>query len=456
MGRGPSENANDGRRKLFDWEAAKETGTLAQFLKLRRYKKAVVSQTSPIPVGEHPELDSLEDVLKAGAKVAFRAQIAIFLPCLVGMVLFLASFGVMAGVIGALAADGMESQDIVMEVGYLVQVLMIFMVIVCVMLPASLQPSDVTGITLINGGVATSMIGCAFVLCPVLMPFLFPDESGGSRLSYSICGYAKCVLLSLTCFYSLIFLPPRRALRLAEIGLSSVGFGFVPFAVWAAISSVNSAGLEPTTGFYVSWAITACLCISFAMMALLGYPRTLSKRILRCLNAWLIPDVSEEANVLHATIATMVGSPFRAVASDALSKLRCVSLADVTLEEFSFNRPDPQCYLKSKECKFKEIDFFVSHSWSDNSEVKWGVIQRVREEFKAQNGGREPLIWFDNGLPNPNPNPKLNPNPKTLTLTRAGSTSIASTRMTSTTRCGCCRSTCARAARCSSCSARPT
>ena len=343
-----------------------------------------------------------------------------------------------------------------MEVGYLVQVLMIFMVIVCVMLPASLQPSDVTGITLINGGVATSMIGCAFVLCPVLMPFLFPDKSGGSRLSYSICGYAKCVLLSLTCFYSLIFLPPRRALRLAEIGLSSVGFGFVPFAVWAAISSVNSAGLEPTTGFYVSWAITACLCISFAMMALLGYPRTLSKRILRCLNAWLIPDVSEEANVLHATIATMVGSPFRAVASDALSKLRCVSLADVTLEEFSFNRPDPQCYLKSKECKFKEIDFFVSHSWSDNSEVKWGVIQRVREEFKAQNGGREPLIWFDNGLPNPNPNPKLNPNPKTLTLTRTGSTSIASTRMTSTTRCGCCRSTCARAARCSSCSARPT
>ena len=105
MGRGPSENANDGRRKLFDWEAAKETGTLAQFLKLRRYKKAVVSQTSPIPVGEHPELDSLETVLKAGAKVAFRAQIAIFLPCLVGMVLFLASFAVMAGVIGALEGD---------------------------------------------------------------------------------------------------------------------------------------------------------------------------------------------------------------------------------------------------------------------------------------------------------------------------------------------------------------
>tara|TARA_B100000768_G_C11224823_1_gene352250 strand:- start:42 stop:1037 length:996 start_codon:yes stop_codon:yes gene_type:complete len=174
-----------------------------------------------------------------------------------------------------------------------------------------------------------------------------------------------------------------------------VGFGFVPFAVWAAISSVTSAGLQPTTGFYVSWAVTVCLCLTFATLALLGYPRTLSKRILKCLNAWLIPDVSEEAGVLHATIATMVGSPFRAVASDALSKLRCVSLADVTLEEFSFNRPDPQCYLKSKECKFKEIDFFVSHSWSDNPEVKWEVIQRVREEFKAQNGGREPLIWFD-------------------------------------------------------------
>ncbi len=222
MGRGPSENANGGKgpvcRKLLDWEAAKQTGTLAQFLKLRKYKKAVVSQTSPIPVGVHPELDSLENVLKAGAKVAFRAQIAIFLPCLFGMVLFLTSFGVVAVVIPSLAAEGMESQEIILEYGYLVQVLMVLMVLVCVMLPASLQPSDVTGITIINGGVATSMIGCAFVLCPVLMPLLFPDKSGGSRLSYSICGYIKCVLLSLTCFYSLIFLPPRRALRLAEIG----------------------------------------------------------------------------------------------------------------------------------------------------------------------------------------------------------------------------------------------
>lgn len=398
MGRGPSENANGGNgacKKWLDWEAAKQTGTLAQFLKLRRYKKAVVSQTTPIPVGVHPELDSLEQVLNAGAKVAFRARVALFVPALTGMVLLLTSFGVMAVVIGSLAANGMESQDIILEYGYLVQVLMVAMVLVCVMLPASLQPSDVTGITLINGGVATSMIGCAFVLCPVLMPFLFPDKSGGSRLSYSICGYVKCVFLSLTCFYSLVFLPPRRALRLAEIGLSSVGFGFVPFAVWAAISSVVSADLRPTMGFYVSWAITVILCLTFATLALVGYPRKLSKRILKCMNAWVIPDESEEAGVLHATIATMVGSPFRAVASDALSKLRCVSLADVTLDEFSFNRPDPQCYLKSRECKFKQIDFFVSHSWSDNPEVKWEAIQRVRTEFKAQNGGREPMIWFD-------------------------------------------------------------
>jgi hypothetical protein len=69
-------------------------------------------------------------------------------------------------------------------------------------------------------------------------------------------------------------------------------------------------------------------------------------------------------------------------------------MADVTWDEFKENTPNPKCYNKSRPVSFKEIDFFISHSWSDEPEAKWAAVQELRKQFKAAHG-REPLVWFD-------------------------------------------------------------
>ena len=41
------------------------------------------------------------------------------------------------------------------------------------------------------------------------------------------------------------------------------------------------------------------------------------------------------------------------------------------------------------------MDAFLSHSWHDNADLKWSMLQEWREEFKSINGGREPRLWID-------------------------------------------------------------
>ena len=50
-----------------------------------------------------------------------------------------------------------------------------------------------------------------------------------------------------------------------------------------------------------------------------------------------------------------------------------------------------QCFQKSRLCAFREIDYFISHSWSDDAEDKWLAMQRLRTTFVLKNG-REPII----------------------------------------------------------------
>ena len=41
-----------------------------------------------------------------------------------------------------------------------------------------------------------------------------------------------------------------------------------------------------------------------------------------------------------------------------------------------------------------QVDFFVSHSWSDDPVAKWEQLCRLNEEFQASHG-REPTFWLD-------------------------------------------------------------
>ena len=58
-----------------------------------------------------------------------------------------------------------------------------------------------------------------------------------------------------------------------------------------------------------------------------------------------------------------------------LSCARAVSMEDVAWDEFEKNYPDPNCFKKAKKVQFKEVDFFISHSWSDDPQAKWDAVQ---------------------------------------------------------------------------------
>merc|ERR1712151_995124 len=42
-----------------------------------------------------------------------------------------------------------------------------------------------------------------------------------------------------------------------------------------------------------------------------------------------------------------------------------------------------------------QVDAFVSHSWHDEADSKWKLLQQWRGEFRQRNQGREPKLWID-------------------------------------------------------------
>ena len=83
-----------------------------------------------------------------------------------------------------------------------------------------------------------------------------------------------------------------------------------------------------------------------------------------------------------------------------LSRLRGTPLNTVTLqvlseEEMTTDDQREALYACSSPCEPGSIDFFITHSWSDDPQLKYKALQRVGDQFREQHGGREPVVWFD-------------------------------------------------------------
>ena len=59
------------------------------------------------------------------------------------------------------------------------------------------------------------------------------------------------------------------------------------------------------------------------------------------------------------------------------------------------NAPDPALAARTQPATFGQVDAFLTHSWSDDSGLKWRQLQQWRAAFKAKYNGREPLMWID-------------------------------------------------------------
>ena len=74
--------------------------------------------------------------------------------------------------------------------------------------------------------------------------------------------------------------------------------------------------------------------------------------------------------------------------------LRGVKFSSLSRELMRSKDPDPLAYALSVPCKSGDIDFFLSHSWSDDGDCKYERLEMVATNFMETNG-REPMFWLD-------------------------------------------------------------
>jgi hypothetical protein len=105
------------------------------------------------------------------------------------------------------------------------------------------------------------------------------------------------------------------------------------------------------------------------------------------------------SRIEHGTAVSVAGflggKSSEHIHSTAKRLFRGVTLDVVEKEAMASSTPDPLLLEKTVPATLGQVDAFLSHSWHDDSELKWEQLQIYREEFKQANGGREPLIWID-------------------------------------------------------------
>merc|ERR1712070_743726 len=78
----------------------------------------------------------------------------------------------------------------------------------------------------------------------------------------------------------------------------------------------------------------------------------------------------------------------------ARERFLCVSAEKILRKDMANNKPDPALSAFTQSSKLGHVDVFVSHSWHDDAEAKWNLLQEWREDFKKLHS-REPTIWMD-------------------------------------------------------------
>lgn len=239
---------------------------------------------------------------------------------------------------------------------------------------------------------------CGGPFCYFFHPFFVTDWS---TVLINIC-MAWCPLGGFWLINGLFYQPPTVTLRMMQ---QAVAFFFTTVMVLGAAVIVQLKDLAATgelqgsefevarllatsIAWYPVTAIIAVACVS--SRAKVAFRRAFI-RLYSKLDAGF--DYSKFAT--GSTIAAMIGpGSYCRHFEESMALLHCVSMADITREEIFEKTPNPKCFDKATPAEFNEIDFFLSHSWSDDPESKWLAMQELRAEFIAQHG-REPKVWLD-------------------------------------------------------------
>eukprot|EP00928_Gymnodinium_smaydae_P088274 TRINITY_DN72387_c0_g1_i1.p1 TRINITY_DN72387_c0_g1~~TRINITY_DN72387_c0_g1_i1.p1 ORF type:complete len:529 (+),score=73.18 TRINITY_DN72387_c0_g1_i1:44-1588(+) len=125
-----------------------------------------------------------------------------------------------------------------------------------------------------------------------------------------------------------------------------------------------------------------------------------SKRVQRCIHERLCRFFDAHASLAAAAgIAGLIGgfSVEEAIA-EAKMRFRAIDLDKLDKDDFItspiYESPSQAISHRARSLKLGQCDAFVSHSWHDDSNLKWEALQSWRAKF-MQEKHREPAIWFD-------------------------------------------------------------
>ena len=77
------------------------------------------------------------------------------------------------------------------------------------------------------------------------------------------------------------------------------------------------------------------------------------------------------------------------------ARLRRVPWQNITLDVLESNQStNTDVQTLSEPCDMSEIDYFISHSWSDDPAEKYAALQEVSEGFYEYHW-RYPTFWLD-------------------------------------------------------------
>ena len=116
------------------------------------------------------------------------------------------------------------------------------------------------------------------------------------------------------------------------------------------------------------------------------------------IRSWLAEFGTITDAMAVATLMSQGGDkPLEEVMATAKAKLRYVTLSSMDASAFDVSgggRRSYHKYAKSVRGRPRDIDLFVSHSWSDAPLEKWKALQQYCSEFEREHN-REARLWVD-------------------------------------------------------------
>ena len=164
-----------------------------------------------------------------------------------------------------------------------------------------------------------------------------------------------------------------------------------------SVNLVSSSSTDELSPSYMSRSkihggyILAASCAFVALVSLPVFRRRVATNMNRIFG---VDNVADSASAAATIAATLRGKDVNSVLNSALIAFRGILATSLELSDFTSNAAAHELHSKTRLAMIGEVDFFLSHSWSDSPALKWEALQAEIVRFETANA-RTPVLWFD-------------------------------------------------------------